>query len=144
MSFRINTNVNAMNAMRNLASNNQDFSKSITRLSTGLRINSAADDPAGLIQSEKLRAQIGGLNQAIKNSQDAINYAKTAEGAFTEVNKLLNDARTVAVAASNSATESPPPENSAIAGLFNGSTEFSASPSRTASMTSSRRTEAFR
>ena len=90
MSFRVNTNVNAMNAMRNLDANSAEFSKSITRLSTGLRINSAADDPAGLIISEKFRAQISGLGQAITISQDAINYAKTAEGAFGEVNTLLD------------------------------------------------------
>jgi flagellin len=104
MSFRINTNVSAMNAMRNLSTNNAEFSKSITRLSTGLRINSAADDPAGLIISEKFRTQISGIDQAIKNSQDAINYAKTAEGAFDEVNRLLRDARSLAVASANSGT----------------------------------------
>ncbi len=105
MSFRINTNVNAMNAMRNLSMVSHNFSQSITRLSTGLRINSAADDPAGLIQSKRLESQISGLTQAVSNSQDAINYVKTAEGAFEEVNKLLNDARTLAVAASNGATQ---------------------------------------
>ncbi len=105
MSFRINTNVNAMNAMRNLGTTSSEFSKSITRLSTGLKINSAADDPAGLIQAKKLGSQIGGITQAITNSQDAVNYSKTAEGAFEEVNKLLNDARTLAVAASNGATQ---------------------------------------
>ena len=104
MSFRINTNVNAMNAMRNLSQTNDSFSNSITKLSTGLRINSAADDPSGLISSEKFRSQIGGLDQSIKNNQDAINYAKTAEGAFNEVSTLLKDARTLAVASANTAT----------------------------------------
>jgi flagellin len=104
MSFRINTNVDSMNALRNLGATSNEYSKSITRLSTGLRINSAADDPAGLIASEGFRAQIVGIDQAIKNSQDAINYAKTAEGALDEVNRLLRDARTLAVAAGNTGT----------------------------------------
>jgi flagellin len=102
MSFRVNTNVMAMNALRNLTMTNVEFGKSVSRLSTGLRINSAADDPAGLIASETFRAQIGGLDQAIRNSQDAMNYAKTAEGALDEVNRLLRDARTLAVASANS------------------------------------------
>ncbi len=104
MSFRVNTNLMAMNALRNLESSNQDFSKSITRLSTGLRINSAADDPAGLIISESFRSQISGIDQAIRNNQDAINYSKTAEGALDEVNSLLKDARALAVASGNQAT----------------------------------------
>lgn len=104
MSFRVNTNLEAMNALRNLGSTNASFSKSITRLSTGLRINSAADDPAGLIISENFRAQISGIDQAVKNSQDAINYAKTAEGALDEVSRLMRDARSLAVASGNSGT----------------------------------------
>ncbi len=104
MSFRVNTNVSAMNAMRNLDETSAQFSKSINRLSTGLRINSAADDPAGLIVSEQFRAQISGIDQAVKNSQDAVNYAKTADGAFTEVNSLLNDARSLAVSSANTGT----------------------------------------
>lgn len=104
MSFRINNNMSAMGALRNLNQTGESFNQSIQRLSTGLRINTAADDPAGLIASERFRAQIGGLDQAIRNSQDAVNFSKTAEGAFTEVHKLLNDARTLAVASANSAT----------------------------------------
>lgn len=104
MSFRVNTNVSAMNALRNVSATGDALSQSITRLSTGLRINSAADDPAGLIISQSFRAQITGIDQAMKNSQDAINYVKTAEGALDEVNKLLNDARGLAVAAGNSGT----------------------------------------
>jgi flagellin len=101
MSFRINTNVAAMNTLRNIGNTNMEFNHSITRLSTGLRINSAADDPAGLIISESFRAQLTGIDQAMRNSQDAINYAKTAEGALDEVNRLLRDARGLAVAAGN-------------------------------------------
>jgi flagellin len=104
MSFRVNTNVAAMNALRNVSQSAGEFNKSITRLSTGLRINTAADDPAGLIISENFRAQLSGIDQAVRNSQDAINYAKTAEGALDEVNRLLRDARGLAVAAGNTGT----------------------------------------
>lgn len=104
MSFRVNTNIMAMNALRNLGRTNDQFSGSVSRLSTGLRINSAADDPAGLIISETFRAQIGGIEQAVRNNQDAINFVKTGEGALEEVSKLLNDARALAVASANSAT----------------------------------------
>lgn len=101
MAFRINTNVSAMNALRNVSSTGDSLAMSITRLSTGLRINTAADDPAGLIISENFKSQLSGLGQAIKNSQDATNYAKTAEGALAEVNNLLTSARALAVAAGN-------------------------------------------
>jgi flagellin len=92
-----------MNALRNLGMTNTEFGRTVSRLSTGLRINSAADDPAGLIISESFRAQIVGLDQAIRNNQDAINYAKTAEGALDEVNKLLREARALAIASANAA-----------------------------------------
>lgn len=104
MSFRVNTNVNAMNALRNVGMTGMELGRSITKLSTGLRITSAADDPAGLIISENFRAQISGIDQAVRNNQDAVNYAKTAEGALDEVNRLLRDARTLAVAAGNTGT----------------------------------------
>ncbi|MBI1756250.1 MAG: hypothetical protein HYR64_03985 [Fimbriimonas ginsengisoli] len=91
----------ALTALRNVSLTNDQFSHSITRLSTGLRINSAADDPAGLIASEKFRAQIAGIGQAIRNSQDGVNFVKTAEGALDEVNGLLKDARALAVASAN-------------------------------------------
>lgn len=104
MSFRINTNIAAANALRNVSGTSDAFQASIGRLSTGLRINSAADDPAGLIISEKYKAQLSGLDQATKNSQDGINFAKTAEGALNEVNGLLRDARSLAVASANTGT----------------------------------------
>ncbi len=104
MSFRINTNISAMGALRNLNSTNIEANRSITRLSTGLRINSGADDPAGLIISETFRAQIAGIDQAVRNNQDAMNFAKTAEGALNEIGTLLKDARALAVAGANSAT----------------------------------------
>ena len=102
MAFRINTNMSAMNALRNLNSTSTEFAKSTTRLSTGLRINSGADDPAGLIASESYRAQLASMDAALSNNQDAMNYAKTAEGGLDEVNKLLRDARTLAVSNGNS------------------------------------------
>ncbi len=97
MSFRINTNLNAMTAYRSLSETGMQLSTSVQRLSTGLRINSGADDPSGLIASEGYKAQISGLNAAIQNNQNATNYAKTAEGALSEVARLLQDARTLAV-----------------------------------------------
>jgi flagellin len=93
-----------MNALRNVGATGMEFAKSITKLSTGLRINSAADDPAGLIISENFRAQISGIDQAIRNNQDAVNFAKTAEGSLDEVSRLLRDARSLAVAAGNTGT----------------------------------------
>lgn len=92
-----------MGALRNLGINSQRFNQSINRLSTGMRINSAADDPSGLIRSENFRAQISGVDQAVQNNQDAINYAKTAEGALDEIARLLREGRQLAVASGNTA-----------------------------------------
>jgi len=103
VSLRINTNIPAMHALSNLANTNAQMEGSIARLSSGLRINSAADDPAGLIISEGMRAQIKGLDQAVRNSQDAINMAKTAEAAMDEVQRLLRDIRGLAVSSANTA-----------------------------------------
>jgi flagellin len=94
----------ALGATNDLDMTNSALSKSMTRLSTGLTINSAADNPAGLIQAQQMTAQIGGMNQAISNSQQGINYTKTADGALSQVNTLLNSARTLAVASANTAT----------------------------------------
>lgn len=105
MSFRVNNNVTAMSAYRNLSITGMEMSKSITRLSTGLRINSGADDPAGLIESENFRKQISGMDAALRNNQDALNFAKTADGALDEVSKLLRDARALAVANGNSTVD---------------------------------------
>src|SRR5436190_18972170 len=92
-----------MHALANLSRTNVEMQGSITRLSSGLRINSAADDPAGLIISEGMRAQIKGLDQAVRNSQDAINMSKTAEAAMDEVQRLLRDIRGLAVSSANTA-----------------------------------------
>jgi len=102
MSFRINTNVSAMNALRNIGGTANMLGKSINSLSTGLRINSAADDPAGLIASENFRAQLSGMDAALRHNQDALNFAKTADGALDEISRLLRDARALAVANGNS------------------------------------------
>ena len=101
MSLQINTNVSALNALDNLTNVSNNVASSIEKLSSGLRINRASDDPAGLIISEGLRAQIDGLNQAVSNSQDATNLIKTSEGALTEVNTLLRNIRQLAVHAAN-------------------------------------------
>lgn len=103
MSLRINTNVPALTAHRNLSNSMQQMTSVMARLSSGLRINTASDDPAGLIISEGMRAQLKGLNQAIRNSQDAINMTKTAEAALDEVQRLLNNMRALAVHSANTA-----------------------------------------
>ncbi|HXH62257.1 MAG TPA: flagellin [Fimbriimonadaceae bacterium] len=101
--LRINTNIPAMTALRNLNINDEQLQGVTTRLSTGLRINTAGDDPAGLVISEALRAHISGLGQAIKNTQDAVNMAKTAEGALNEVSRLILSLRSLAIHAANTA-----------------------------------------
>ena len=101
MGLQINTNISALNALRNLGAVNNAISSSVEKLSSGLRINQASDDPAGLIISEGLRSQVDGLNQAISNSQEAGNVIKTAEGGLSEVNNLLRNIRTLAVHAAN-------------------------------------------
>ena len=101
MGLQINTNISALNTLRNLNQVSNAVSASTEKLSSGLRINRASDDPAGLIISENLRAQIDGLNQAVSNSQDATNVIKTAEGGLTEVNTLLRNIRQLAVHAGN-------------------------------------------
>ncbi|ADB48513.1 flagellin N-terminal helical domain-containing protein [Conexibacter woesei] len=97
MSLRINTNVEAFNAHRNLEGTSSKLAKSMERLSSGFRINRAADDAAGLAISEKLRGQIGGLNQARRNVQDGISLVQTAEGSLTEVHSMLQRVRELKV-----------------------------------------------
>jgi flagellin len=101
MGMRINTNVEALNAQRNLSVTAFNLAKSIEKLSSGLRINRAGDDAAGLSISEKLRAQVKGLNQAIRNAQDGISLIQTAEGALNEVHSILQRMRELAVQAAN-------------------------------------------
>src|SRR5665811_542791 len=101
MGLSINTNVAALNAARNLTTTQGNLSKSLEKLSSGFRINRAADDAAGLAISEGLRAQIGGLKQATRNAQDGISVVQTAEGALTEVHAMLQRLRDLAVQAGN-------------------------------------------
>ena len=101
MGMQINTNVSALNAYRNLSNTQNDLSKSLEKLSSGLRINRAADDAAGLAISEGLRSQVNGLNVAARNAQDGISVIQTAEGALTEVHSILQRMRDLAVQAGN-------------------------------------------
>lgn len=101
MSLRINHNISSMNGHRQLIRNETMMAKSLERLSSGLRINRAADDAAGLVISEQMRAQIGGLKQAIDNSETAISMVQTTEGALDEVNNLLTKARELVLHAAN-------------------------------------------
>ncbi len=99
---RINTNVSSLVAQNRLQSSNADLNSALTRLSTGLRINSGADDPAGLIASEALRSEITGLNKSISNTQRASQIITTADNALGQVSSLLNDVRGLVVEAANS------------------------------------------
>ncbi len=99
--MRINNNIQALNAYRNLYQNQSATSKNLERLSSGMRINRAADDAAGLAISEKMRSQIRGLKQAERNSLDGISLMQTAEGAMTEVHSMLQRMRELAVQAAN-------------------------------------------
>jgi flagellin len=101
MSLRIQNNVEAFNAHRQLTDTSGKLSKAMERLSSGYRINRAADDAAGLAISEKLRSQIGGLNQAARNAQDAVSLVQTGEGALSEVHAMLQRVRDLAVQFNN-------------------------------------------
>ncbi len=101
MALTINTNVASLNAQRNLARSQGDLSRSMERLSSGLRINSAKDDAAGLAISDRMTAQIRGLNQAARNANDGISLAQTAEGAMQESTNILQRMRELAVQAAN-------------------------------------------
>ncbi|MDX6525241.1 MAG: flagellin, partial [Gaiellales bacterium] len=101
MSLRVNTNGEAFNAHRNLEATQTSLSKSMQKLSSGLRINSAADDAAGLAISEKMRSQINGTAQAQRNAMDGISLVQTAEGAYNEMHSILQRVRELAVQAQN-------------------------------------------
>ena len=97
MSLRIQTNVEAFNAQRHLSKTTDKIATAMERLSSGYRINRAADDAAGLSISEKLQAQINGLDQANRNAQDAVSLTQTAEGSLDEVHEMLQRVRELAV-----------------------------------------------
>lgn len=106
MGFRINTNIGAMNAWRNASMNNIQLDKSLNSLSSGLRINKAADDSAGLAIANKLSAQSNGLGQAVRNANDGIGLIQTADGALQEYDNILNRIRTLAVQGANDTQDS--------------------------------------
>jgi flagellin len=101
MGLRINQNTDAFNSYRNLSVTQGQMSKSLEKLSSGYRINRAADDAAGLAISEGLRSQIGGLKVGVRNAQDGISVAQTAEGALTEVHSMLQRMNDLAVQYNN-------------------------------------------
>jgi len=101
MSLRVNTNVEAFDAHRNLQQTQYALGKSMQKLSSGLRINSAADDAAGLSISEKMTAQVNGTDQAQRNAMDGISLVQTAEGAYNEMHSILQRVRELSVQAQN-------------------------------------------
>lgn len=101
MAMVVNHNLPATNAYRHLGINNSKMSKSIEKLSSGLAINRAGDNAAGLAVSEKMRAQISGIDQAVKNAQDGISMVQTYEGALTETDSILQRMRTLAAQSAN-------------------------------------------
>ena len=103
--MRINQNIQAFNAYRNLSTTNTQMGKSLEKLSSGFRINRAADDAAGLVISQGLRAQVSGLKQATRNAQDGISVVQTAEGALNEVHSMLNRMRDLGVQSVNASND---------------------------------------
>ena len=101
MALVVNTNVSSLNAQRNLVGTNKSLTRSIQRLSSGLRINSAKDDAAGLAISDRMNSQVRGLNQAVRNANDGISLAQTAEGALQESTNILQRMRELAVQSAN-------------------------------------------
>lgn len=101
MSLRIQNNIEAFNAHRNLQATSDKAAKAMERLSSGYRINRAADDAAGLAISEKMRSQIGGVAQAQRNAQDGVSLVQTAEGALSEVHSMLQRVRDLKVQSQN-------------------------------------------
>ncbi len=105
MGLSVNTNISAMNAYRNLSTTNDSMSKSLERLSSGYRINRAADDAAGLAISEGLRSQIGGISQAVRNTQDGVSVVQTAEGGLSTTTSILQRMRDLAVQSANDSND---------------------------------------
>jgi flagellin len=132
MSMRINTNLDALNAQRNLSTTGLAYAKSVQKLSSGMRINSASDDAAGLTISEKLRAQTAGLGQATRNAQDGISMIQTGEGALNETASILQRMRELTVQGGNDtlqasdrgAIKSEMDQLSSEIGRISGTTQF--------------------
>ena len=106
MSMVINHNIAAMNTYRNLSANETQLNKALQQLSSGLRINSAADDASGLTISQQMTSQVNGLNQATNNAQDDTNLIQTADGALSQTASILQTMRTLAVQAADSTNTS--------------------------------------
>jgi flagellin len=106
MGLRVNTNVTSINAQRNLSAVTDRLSGNYRKLSTGLRISTAADDAAGLAISERLRSQVRSLEQAKRNANDGISFVQTAEGALNEVSSILTRLRELAIQSSNGSVSS--------------------------------------
>jgi len=102
MSLRINHNIASLNGHRNMVKNDAAVSKSLEKLSSGLKINRAADNAAGLVISEQMRAQLNGIKQAMNNTEQAVTMVQTAEGALDEMNTLLSKVKSLALHAMNS------------------------------------------
>jgi flagellin len=126
--MRINQNPMAFNAYRNLSDTGNSLGKSLEKLSSGFRINRAADDASGLVKSENLRSEVGGTKQAIRNAQDGISLVQTAEGSLNEVHAILQRMRDLAVSASNTATNDGVAEQAEVTEL---SAELTAIGTRT-------------
>jgi flagellin len=116
--MRINNNIMAFNAYRNLSGTSSSMGKSLEKLSSGFRINRAADDAAGLVKSEGLRAEVGGTKTAIRNAQDGISLVQTGEGALNEVHAMLQRMRNLAVSAANTATSDGVAEQAEVTELL--------------------------
>ena len=131
MSLRINTNIAALNAYSNLNTNQNNLSDALEQLSSGLRINKAADDAAGLSISQGLTSQINGLTQAVSNAQDGINVAQIADGALGTTQQILQRMRTLVVQASNSGTMDANSENAIGAEIVSLNTQLNNISSQT-------------
>ncbi|WP_305037246.1 flagellin [Kineococcus sp. TRM81007] len=105
MGLRVNNNIAAFNSYRNLQATDKQLNGSLEKLSSGFRINKAADDSAGLVVSEGLRSQINGMSQAVRNAQDGVNVAQTADGALGVTTSILQRMRDLAVQASNGGSQ---------------------------------------
>ena len=124
MSLRINTNVAALNAYNNLATNQAAQASAFEQLSSGLRINTAADDAAGLSISQGLTSQINGMTQAVSNAQDGINVAQIADGALGTVQNILQRMRTLAVQSANGGSQDAASQTAAQSEVKNLATEL--------------------
>jgi flagellin len=129
--MRVNQNITAFNAYRNLSASNVSMGKTLEKLSSGTRINRAADDAAGLVISQGLRAQVSGLTQATRNAQDGISVVQTAEGALNEVHNMLNRMRDLAVQANNTGSQDAAAQTAAQAEVAELKTEIDSISSQT-------------